>query len=611
MGITSQRCAIQMIDNVVKNTDVLVVGGGLAGLWAAIRASDFVPRVLLVDKGKVSRSGASIFCHTTLAPVPKESSETWIKEFVERSGFLADQYFIEILVQDNNDRLREMERWGVSFVKDEKGNFKTEAIRGQKVTRAALYSLGLQMMTKMREEALRRGVELVERVMVTDLLTSDGQHPTKGRVTGAVGMHTRSGEFLVFNAGAVIIATGGMSPKLHCVYVDNVTGDGQAMAFRAGADMGGMEFAQNPNFGVWERKFNTGGQQQFLMHGAKIVNSMGERFMERYKAEATAKNPEFDGHIEFGDLCRAMTIEILEGRGPVYFDLRQWSPENIAKMRQVLPATMKAFDSMGIDLRTRLVENTPMVISYGMGGGSGIRISAESQSSLPGLYAAGASSTAGPNIIAQAFCNISGYRAGEYAGKWARKNQLTPVHKLQVEALKTTIFAPLQRSGGVIADELYSKINRLVTPFGASLFKRDNRIRKILDEFQNIKTLHFHELYALDPHELIKANEVRNFLQVLELIYTAAMERQESRFGHYREEYPYKDNKDWLKWVMLRNTGQETIHVRTEPSRCIRPDTPTRVMSPIQYSLSDKIRDKRIKADCGILKQIDFPKDIS
>lgn len=569
----------------VKEADVLVVGAGLAGLWAAIRAKDFAPRVVLVDKGKVSRSGASVFCHTTLAPVPEGEFPAWKEEFVERGGYLADEAWIDLVLRKNSQCLSDMETWGVSFVRDDKGKLRTEAIRGQKVTRCCLYT-GRQMMEKMRQHALEKGVELVERVMVCELLTSDGRHPTAGGVAGALGLHTRTGEIVVFRSPAVVIAAGPISPKLHCLYIDNVTGDGRAMAFRAGAELAGMEFAPNPGFSVWDRRLSTGGQQQFLMHGARIVNRLGERIMEKYK-EAGVKNPEFEGNIEFGDVCRAMAIEILEGRGPVFFDMTGWSQDNIEKMRRVLPATMKAFEEAGIDLSRQPVESTPIIQSYASSSGSGIRIDARGESNIPGLYAAGASAMAGPNIVAQAFCNVTGYQAGEYAGKRGREGHSGQIDGGQVEKLKREILAPLARGQGISPDELYLMANQAVLPYASSLFKNEARIKETLEEIRKLLTEESPRLKAKDTHELVKANEGRNFLQLMELVQLSALERRESRFNHYREDYPYEDNENWLKWVIVKNNGRGGVEVRTEPRKgqTFKPAGPLKKLSRIQYSL--------------------------
>ena len=134
-----------------------------------------------------------------------------------------------------------MESWDVPFLRDSSGGLYTRKGRNHEVNRA-IYAPGIGMMEKMKEHALTEGVELLERVMVTDLLTSDGQHPTEGRVVGAVGLQSRTGELYIFKAKAVVLANGLISNKLHISFSDNLTGEGQAMALRAGAEFSGMEF---------------------------------------------------------------------------------------------------------------------------------------------------------------------------------------------------------------------------------------------------------------------------------------------------------------------------------------------------------------------------------
>ncbi len=568
---------------VVKETDVLVVGGGLAGLWAAIRAKDMAPRVTLAEKGKVSRSGASVFCHSTRAPLPENQFDVWLKETVERSGYLADQKLAEIIILENNKRIRDMERWGVIFDRDEKGSLRAECVRGEKTVRSISFQ-GKQMMETMRNVALGKGVEFAERVMIIDLLTSDGQHPTKGHIVGAVGLHTRTGDVIIFKCGAVIISSGGTSAKVHCHYADNITGDGLAMAFRAGADMLNMEFAANPSFGNWERKFNTGGQQQFLMNGARIINRHGERFLTKYPAWARSEEPEFEGNVEFGDLCRAMAIELLEGRGPVYFDLRSWSQENIRKMRRVLPVTMAAFDAAGIDVSKQPIECTPMMVNYGMSTSAGIRVDVNFQSTVPGLFATGVCAMIGAGQKPQAVCNVTGYVSGEKSAALAGSNKMPSQE--QVSKIAQRVLAPLQRGKGPLADEVYDRLNRIVMPYEISLFKEETRLRRALGTLRNIVAEQLPVVRARNPHELVKANEVRSYAQMLLLMLSGALERKESRFGHYREDYPYSDDINWLKWTVASSDENGEIKLETEPVvlPLYRPEEPSRIPARIQFT---------------------------
>ncbi len=574
-------------DYEVLESDVLVIGAGMAGLMAAIRAKDFAEKVILVEKGKVTRSSVSMFCHAYGASVPEDVFEPLLEEIVERSAYLADQSWFEIFLKEAGDRVSDMEKWGVIFEKDEKGNLKLDAIRGQRI-KCCVLAEGKQLIEAMAKEALRRGVKFVERVAVTDLLTSDGKHPTEGHVIGVVGIHTRTGQFVVFKSGAVVIASGSMSPKLHYAYMDNITGDGYAMAFRAGADIAGMEFAPVYTFNTWNRKFSTGGQGQFQHEGAKLVNRLGEEFLRKYPTAAKDRIA-FEGHDDFGELCRAMAVENLEGRGPVYFDLRGWSQEKLDRIRKVLPFTMMAFDEAGVNMKEQLVETTPVCSTYATGCESGIRVNTLGGSTIGGLYAAGAACMYGKGPLPQGLSAVGGYRAGENAARWARDTESADIYREQAESLKQAVFSPLQRKNGIAPEQVYYSVNKVVIPWEASLFKQEKRIKEVLAEIRRIARDDLPKMKANDIHELVKATEATNFVMLMELVNIAALERKESRTGHYREDYPYQDDRDWLKWILLKNDGKGGVQLKIEPvplgCYAIMPDSLSRKPSPVQFKM--------------------------
>lgn len=543
---------------------------------------------MLAEKGKVARSGVSVFCHTTAAPVPPGQHEEWLKEEVERSTYLADQSLVEVFLKEIGDRLKEMISFGVEFERKPDGGLRTEAIRGQKRTASALY-FGRQMMEKMREEALRRGVEFEERVMIIDLLTSDGCLPTRGRITGAVGLETRTGNLKIFKAGSVVLATGPMSTKGKVLYANGLSGDGHAMAFRTGAELMNMEMASGQSFGIWNRKFATGGQQQFLMNNSRIVNRLGERIMERYMASAKVNNPEFDSHVEFGDICRAIAIENLEGRGPCYFDLRGWSQENVEKIRKVLPTTMAAFADFGIDVRKDLIESTPMTTTYCGSHRSGLRITPDFETTISGLYATGVTAFVGGGISPQGFSNVSGYRAGESAARKALKVETGPISKKQIETLQEKALSWQKGKKTKNPDYLYSKLNKTLVPYGSSFFKNEKRIKAVLTELERMEKEELPRAFARDAHDLVKLFEFYNTITVLKIIYACALERKESRFGHYREEFPYRDDLNWLKWTAAKNDGIGGIDIRLESvpydNYPVKPGKLSKVPSNTRYIL--------------------------
>jgi succinate dehydrogenase / fumarate reductase flavoprotein subunit len=574
-------------DNEVQESEVLVIGGGLAALSAAIGAKNFADRVTLVEKAKVGRSGAGIYCHAYGAPVPDDAFERRLGEMVRQSGYLGDQSWFEIYLREIGERQRDMEKWGVLFEKDEQGNLKRDEIRGMGPKFMAL-AYGKQVIEATVQYARRTGVKVVERIAVIDLLTSDGNYPTEGHVVGAVGINTRTGQFIVFKSKAVVITTGMISGKLHRIWLDNVTGDGHAMAFRAGAEIGGMEFSPS-TFGIWNRKFSTGGQGQFQYGGTKLVNRLGEEFLYKYEG-ASKEFVGFEGREPWGELTRAIAVEILEGRGPVYFDCRAWDQEKIDKMRKLQPFVMMSFDEQGVNMKRDLVEGTPMVGTYANICQAGIRVNTLSESTVRGLYAAGAAAMYGAVTIPQGMCLVAGYRAGENAAKWARDIEFTDNFSVQARRLKEAIFLPLQIKEGISPSEIYDSANKVVTPWGASIFKREERIREVLGEIRRIARDDLPRVKARDSHELVKATEARNFVLLMELHNLAALERKESRMTHYREEYPYTDDRNWLKWILLKNDGKGGVQLKIEPvplgRSAIIPDGLTRKPVPVQYKIS-------------------------
>ncbi len=576
-------------DQLIIDTDVLVVGGGCAGCWAAIRARDFTSQVTLVDKATVARSGSTVYCHDMLAPLPEGQLGPWLEDIVEHADYMSDQRYAEMVLREEGERVRQLVSWGVPFERDAKGELLLSFGRGHKNSRVLLYD-GRVLMEVMRKEVLHRGIPLLERVMVTDLLTSDGHHPTREQVIGAVGLHTRTGQLVVLKAKAVVLATGMLTAKLRLHLADNLTGDARAMAFRAGAELAGLEFTFNPTFTAWHKGVALAGPGviQFQTQGAYIVNSQGERFMEEYAPDRKERRS------TKGFLGLAVTKEILEGRGPVYFDMRHFDAEKFEQVKRILPITMTGLEVMGIDPARDLIECRPVVASFGTGRNGGIRINRDGQSSLPGLVAAGVTlqfpgGSELPSGVTMAFCNVSGYRAGEQAASIAAEQGTSEVVQEQVLGLKDNIFSPMTRKPGVSPHQIYRRLNNKLVRPEYSLIKSEATIIDMLREIREVAREELPRVVARDIHELIKANEVANYVLLLELIYTSALERKESRLCHYRLDFPFRDDIDWLKWIVLRKEDSG-IKISYQPvpveSNRIKLATHERIPSPLQFSPS-------------------------
>lgn len=544
-----------MKDNFLE-CDVLIIGGGLAGCWAALRARDFVSQVVLVDKCKVARSGASTFAAgVMMAPTEEDDLEAWMKEIVEGEEYLVDQDWTSVVLRDQIERIKDMASWGDLFERDSKGKLVRTLGRGSLVAQRAMF-FGYNLMSALRRQVAKKGVTLCEHIMVTDLLTSDGNHPTKGKVVGAVGFHRQTGERHIFKAPAVIVAAGGQAYTRGSYFSANLTGDAVGLGFRAGAELWNMENMSSAGW-FFERKYSVMGLNVFAAGGSIITNALGEEFLRKYE-------PKYGNRPRNVIINAGACKEGMEGRGPIYIDMRHFDRDTLDRMRRVLPIAMRVFDRAGIDLtKQKLVFDLP---SSGMRGTKGMRNNTYCETNLPGLYAAGVAAghpsggAGGPT----AFCCVSGYRAGEYAAKYSAETGGISVNLKQATDLLAQAFAPLQRNEGLTADELLNMEQEIVCPGEVFMFKHERRLEKALAELQRLEEEGLPRVTAVDVHELVKANEARNWLLHDRLSLLSALERKESRGQHIREDYPYRDDQNWLKWIVVQRQA-DGIAIRLEP----------------------------------------------
>ncbi|MDP2720289.1 MAG: FAD-dependent oxidoreductase, partial [Dehalococcoidia bacterium] len=457
-------------------TDVLVIGGGFAGIWAAIRAKDFAGRVLLVDKAKVARSGCSTFAAgIQFCPTPEDDFDVWKREIVESGDYFPDQDWVDVFLKNQMERIMDYEKWGAPLEKDEKGKIARIVGRGHKNTRLFQFH-GPKLMDLLRKKAIVKGVNLLERVMVSELLTSDGQHPTEGRVTGAVGFNTQTGEFFIIKAGVTVMAAGPPCGKRGNV-VDNDTGDGLAASFRAGAELVNMEFLTAGNITVWQRKGEAAGINMLQGHGAFFVNALGERLMEKY-------DPVLMERSLLYRICMGFAKESMEGRGPIYVDMRHLPAETFAKFRRVLPRTMMFWDELGVDVTREKIECTPHWGVTNSSGQGGIKVNLSCQTNLPGLYAAGGVTRVpiqgiyALGGIATASCNVLGYIAGENAAGDTGAAKEGELDLKQVASLRSAIFEPEKRKEGPSPASFFERLDRETVPAPFSMFKSQGRIIK-------------------------------------------------------------------------------------------------------------------------------------
>ncbi len=545
---------LEKIGKVIE-TDVLVIGGGIAGACVAIRAKEFPVEVTLVDKGSFGRSGCSaVSSGAYQCYLPGDDFELWYKEYIDAGVPLVDQRTLKNFIRGTAEMVRRMDEWGVKWVKDD-GKFVRSKAHGDTVPRAAMMAGGgPQFMSAIRDEALRRGVVVKNKIMITGLLTSDGKNPTEGKVVGAIGFHVQTGDIHIFNAKATILACGGPNglpyaklgqPFSAGLMPNNLTADGDAMALGAGAELVHMDLGLMES-GLHFANLGCAPSMNILFGlGAKLTNSKGELFMERYDPVKKESAHRWVTGV-------AVAKEIREGRGPVVLDCTHFTPEKFKLCRVTIPIIMNTFDAAGYDLTKDKIEYVTD-IQGANNGTCGVLTNEGGGTSIEGLYAAGASTMV--PIRALPGCSISGWLAGESAAKYALGTERPEIVKGQAERMKGDILEPLNVKDGLEFDEVQEKISEILD-VNIGVFLHEDRLRKANEKISELKNS-ASRMLAKDPHELSKVLGIRNYIEVLDVMVRAARRRRESRDGFVREDYPETDNISWLKWIVCKYKDEE------------------------------------------------------
>ncbi len=534
--------AIQRID-----VDILVVGGGTAGPLAAIKAKQKSPglQVLLLDKANVKRSGAIAEGMDSVnnAIVPGYATpEQYVKEITIANDGIVNQAAINAYAVRSCDMIRELDSWGVKFEKDATGEYAVK-----KVHHLGSYVLPMPEgydVKKMIFKQLRKlGVRTTNRLTTTRLLVG-----SDGRIAGAMAVDSRSGDFHVIRAKAVVLCTGAAgrlglpaSGYLFGTY-ENPTnaGDGYSMAYHAGAELSGLEcFQINPLI-----KDYNGPACAYVTgpFGGYTVNAKGERFIK--------------SDYWSGQMMLEFWRELEGGNGPVFLKLDHLADETVTKIENVLhiterPTRGRFHAGRGTDYRRDLVE---MHISeIGLCGGhsaSGVWVDEHARTTVPGLYAAGDLCNVAHNYMLGAM--VYGGLAGEDAVDFIAGKDFAVVDEAQVEAERRRVFAPLERADGIPPTQVEYKLRRMVNDY-LQPPKVTRKMELGLRRFTEIRA-DLERIKARNPHELMRAMEVHAILDCAELAAVASLYRTESRWGlyHYRTDYPERDDAHWFAFVEIR-----------------------------------------------------------
>lgn len=591
------------------STDVLILGGGIAGCWAAIAAAKKGVKVALVEKGATLRSGAggsgcdhweSAATNPCSRITPEELTEAMIKDHDGYNNGIS--HYIEC--REGYDRLLDLEKMG-GKIRDTENEYKGAEFRDEKTKFLFAYDYenkftlrvwGTTFKPAIHEECKRLGVEIHERIMATNLLTEEGKQG--GKVVGAVGVNGRTGEFVIFKSRATILCMSRPTriwlfspgfPGISEFRPPQCNGDGHAMGWRAGVEFTMMEKSVRAEWSG-ERSFppygtgnthNTwyacnmvdaaGKEIPWVDRDGNILKTVsqryrpapGQKFFLKGGGESYFHRYEYQGPD-------TLPLEDLLNKGfqlPFYADLPSM-PEHerrviwgmmVGEEGKTKIPILQAYEAAGFDPDKHLLQ------SYGEGWMSASFIPQERQlfglpggvmndwtlkTNLEGLYAAGDQLFASD---CHGHAAATGHYAGRHAAVYAMKADESSIDHQQVEAEKDRIHSLLNRNDGITWKELNLRISRVMKNYCGEI-KSEELLNTGLAMLKEIEKNEAPGLYAQNPHELVRSLEVLNILTNAGIIIHSCLARKaSSKHLHFmRSDYPELDPPEWHKFITIK-----------------------------------------------------------
>lgn len=549
-------------------TDVLVIGGGVAGCLAALMAREAGASVLISEKGGVIERSGSVAGGVDQFLTVMETGPEWdtpdgfLKYIPGLTDGIVDMQVTTRVIHHLQKALRKLESIGIDFRDPDTGEYSRHRSFGLPGTYHLDFD-GTDFKRILGQAVRRAGVKSLTRTMAVQVLVRDG------RALGALVFHFRTGEWYVIQAKATILTTGDINrlsknasglpyDSWHCPFN---TGDGHSMGFRAGASLVNMEFIEAT---LTPRGFSTQGTNAFTGLGAHFLNRHGERFMLRYdpKAERARRSV----------LVDAMINEILSGNAPIYMQVSHLPMDQIEFLERTMGidrATLPAYyRQKKIDLKKDPVEFAVSEFSIRRSGlyyrGSGMAVDETGETSVTGLFAAGDCASVSGGISGAASL---GYIAGEGAAARARKTRSMPeVDPASFDALREWTFADLLRETGLSPREFEDQVREITT--GYLGFRRTGEgIAHALRELARLEQAES-AVKAKDLHDLMRATEAKSLRLAAELLARSALVREESRTGsaHRRLDYPETDDARWRKFILVERGADGRPVTRTHPA---------------------------------------------
>jgi succinate dehydrogenase/fumarate reductase flavoprotein subunit len=565
-----------------RSCDVLIIGGGSAGLRAAIEAHDAGSKVLVVSK---SRKGDP---HTVLARgginaalATMDPQDNWMIHAADtlREGlFLADYDKVETLCKNAPDAINELVKWGARFHREPDGRLTQRFFGAHTYRRTCFFGdwTGKEMIRVLMHQVRLRKIKFVDNIFITKLLTSgDSEEQAKPsqinrghKILGAVGVDVKNKRIIIFQSKCLILASGGYS-RIYAVSSSRSSenyGEGVVLAYEAGVDLVDMEMVQfHPTGMVWPKKAEgTLATEAIRGEGGILLNSKGERFMKNYYPERMELGPR-------DVVARSIYNEIVAGRGTkhrgVWLDATHMPK---AKIIERLPTMYAQFKRIaGVDISEEKMEVAPTA-HYSMGG---VVVDSKCQTSVKGLFAIGevvgqvhgANRLGGNSLLGTVvFGKIAGRGAAAIVATEKRKTSKHRSAELRVIGHKEKEFASTLF---IVEDAHKIRIQvQQVMDENAGIVKDRRKLLRGGKKIQELKKVFYSKSYSpkcfKNYSSLVRTWEAKSALLVSEAVIKSALMREESRGAHYRSDFPQRDDQKWKGNIYCGKKGEKMVLVR-------------------------------------------------
>jgi succinate dehydrogenase/fumarate reductase flavoprotein subunit len=517
-------------------------------MCAALKAAETGASVLMLDKMGIGWNGQVPIGGGILAYIHPEYADTWVEKVIRDSHYLCNQDWTALFGHAMHKSTYDLQDMGLTFLKkDGKINF----LNWGPNIYVTLFDAPKSLVA-LKKTAKARGVKMMDKIYAIDLLKNNGQ------VVGAVGFGLADGKTYIFNAKSTIVATGNCG-YLHEKTYASCQGEGAAMGFRAGAQLVGAEFGSSY---VWGIKI-LGKELMGIHFYLYLENARGEKIMGKYYPELMTGSHAvytFDPRV-----INAMQQEVKAGLGPIYLNLKGLSLQEIAALGDDPNEELSHLigndtiwvlkEKAGIDPQKERME---MWARY-LNGGGGMRINISGQTTVPGLWAAGAASTnswsngggmqAGLGVQSAA---VTGFVAGESAAKSAKEASLQEVDFNYAKKTLEAVMAPMQRSGNLDPADVVYRVHEAIVPMKYNRQRNEQGMREALKIVQEAREM-LSRVGVKDFHDLARYHSAESMVFAAENTYQSALMRQESRAGHFRTDFPNPDDKNWFKFIVIEN----------------------------------------------------------